>query len=230
MCRRYYYRHYYIRTYRLFAIVIFFTPLLGLFDILIISKMAMLPGSKDTVYDGWTDSNGTTVFVSLEEGWDKMRTSSIPQVMAGYSDATMVLYIGLPALLFLLHIAIGLKLFHQFYDTENRKTGGDDHTEEDVEPEVAASASPDYWPVLYTFVCPPLFLDWEDTYRLGGGGDGIASSWARSRRVLLGFVVLMATENLCLCTPFALLKYVLAERTAQMAAHYFPLLPEESSC
>ena len=183
---------------RLFAVVTFLAPLLGLFGILRLATMAMIPAAEDPLYDVGED--GTKV--SLRSAWKELQLSEVPELFR--SRLATWTYAFVPILLvfshFLICMAIWKKCRAKFSSLE----------------------------ALYTFICPPLFPDWEDYYRWGKSED-MLESWRRSKAALACHIILHSAENLILCMPIVLLKIVATRRTSAMADKSFALLPLEAA-
>ncbi len=185
---------------RVWAIVVYFTPLLGLFDCLTMAKMGMY-----SFADGLEHSlreDGTRL--SLQTVWT---TSSLHlETMSGLMAGSALLVLAAPCLILLLRIVLGTVLVFE--------------------------ALPDlrgFWHFLYSSVCPPLFIDWEDIYLRGEGALTVEQSWTRSKSRICAFVALFALEHLLLCLPLLLLKFSLAKRSQSMLSVPLPLLPEEEA-
>ena len=183
---------------RLWALIVYFTPVFGLFNILMMAKKGVIPASPDTVAD--ILPNGTVV--SLEEKWGQL--FELRHLFDLYQCApTTIINLTVVSMLIGLHICLGLYLLRR-YTTMPRL--GLIH-------------------VFHTFVCPPLLPDWEEICREGSGT--IKSSWIRCQRYFASHLVLSAFENACLCIPLAMLRYKFERRRQLMEENFFPLLPEE---
>ena len=185
---------------RLLAMSAFAAPLLGLFGLLKMAHMGLLPVSADLIYDLRQMELGRSPF--LEAHWRPLRLQHVGQMYAG--PAVTALHLALPAAILTLHVAAGLAL--------RRWVTG---------------SGWDRWHVLYTFVCPPVFIDWEEIYRRAADSLTIAESWRRSMTALVGYVALHAVENAALCAPLLLLRLVASERAAALRESHFPLLSDE---
>ena len=186
-------------TGRLFAVVVFFTPVLGLFDILKMAQVGLLPASTYTVYD--VTRNGG--FRSLQDVWGQsLQLSSISDMFSG--RMALVACLPLAILLPILHIctSLAIRMRHR-------------------------SPIPRRWLTIHTFVCPPLFDDWEEYYRSASGSVSLRVSWIRSGTLFQDFVGLLAFENVCLCIPLVILRVDFAVRANALRQSFFPLLPQE---
>jgi len=93
---------------------------------------------------------------------------------------------------------------------------------------------------LWTMVCPPLFLDWEEILRHYTDSDIfdkkpwerelpknlVKECWWKQIKIAFAFIALNSIENLILCTPLFYLKYCIDRRNNEMSP-IFSLLPEE---
>ncbi len=181
---------------RLFATIRFFTPLLGLFNVLKLAETGMMPASAHTVYDVNATTNEVT---SLAEAWGEIRASSLSDLFSG--SAVNYLYLSIPPILILFHLLAMLTIWKCF----TIKSG--------------------YWEVLYTFVCPPLFVDWEQFHN--HNGLSVKGAWIKSKFMLASGIAVSALENLALCTPLAMLRYNMSLRVAALEDMLFVLLPQE---
>ncbi len=182
---------------RISAAVLFFTPLLGLFGILKIAKMALIPGSPSTLSDVYT--NYTTL--SLEEEWSELQIREVYEILSGSPIYTGYAIVG--CILPIIHLLVGYAVNYVYkVDTGLRH-------------------------VLYTFICPPLYFDWEGIYRKNKGAFAIEMCFLRARNAYLIFVGIFALEHLLLCIPLMLLRPIIAERLDLLDKNQFAPLPEE---
>ena len=180
---------------RLFAIVLFCAPSLGLFSVLTLADTATMEASYETVYD--FRSNGSAI--SLREAWSEFSVESVADLF----PVPKVALILIPTILLVTHVTIGLCLRKFLYPEFDR------------------------WHVVFTLVCPPLFLDWEEIHRKCG--VALADCWKKSVAGLLFYVSLHAVENAVLCVPLLLLRRQAGFRASKMAEASFALLPEEEA-
>ncbi len=185
---------------RVSALLLFLTPVLGLFGCLTVSAFGSVHASKNAVFDYVPGSNGS--FVSLEDGWADFRLGSKSDLVD--TAAMSIVMPCLPALIALFH-GVGVACIR------NRSLG---------------SVGLD-WRDVYSVVCPPLFHDWMQVLSADDGGcKSIPAAWSKSRRAFLQFVGLFAVENLLLLAPIYIMKRTICQRVAAMSP-VFPLLPEE---
>ena len=85
---------------RVGAVVVFFTPLLGLFNVLSTSQLGALSFSDDVVYD--ILSNGTTV--PLQKEWAKFQIAELTDVLPRHM---FYVYLGVSAAVFCIHSRLG---------------------------------------------------------------------------------------------------------------------------
>ncbi len=123
---------------RCLAVVVFFVPLLGLFDVLRLAQMGLLAGSEETTYD--VLRKGATL--SVEAEW--RRSFEVDNMMEFYTaDSMMQLaYMIVPCVVVAVHVPVTCIIW-----------------------KMCGTACTGYWRVAHSFVCPPLFNDWEDIYR-----------------------------------------------------------------
>ncbi len=182
---------------RIFAVVVFVTPVLGLFDVLQVAKMAKLPGSKGTYSD--ILSNGG--FITIKEEWSELQ---LPEMHIFFSNSHIyTIYGTLGMFIPIFHLASGL-IIKWFYEVDS----GIDH-------------------ILYTYVCPPLYFDWEDLYRKNNGTVTFEQCFRKARNAYLMFVLVFAVEHFLLCIPLMMLKPLIVERLDLLDAYQFVPLPEE---
>ena len=196
---------------RIFAIVLFFTPLLGLFGTLKYAQMATVSATMGYRKEGDAvhDINPETLEITyLNQTWGEFKLDSISD-FCGSSTEMVATMLAVPAIVLALHITVTLYLSRKY------PTGGD-------------SCIPRYWEGLYTMVCPPAFKDWTEFYGRKSE-QSILSCWQTSRRRLAHYLLLFALEHFLLCLPLMVLKYLVAERKASMVGMFAPLPAEEHS-
>jgi hypothetical protein len=76
---------------------------------------------------------------------------------------------------------------------------------------------------LYTLLCPPLFLDWEEIYRGGKGYITFKDSWKKSQKCLVFYISMHFIEHIALCIPIIFLKRAIDERNEQLSVLFPPL-------
>jgi hypothetical protein len=79
---------------------------------------------------------------------------------------------------------------------------------------------------LYTLLCPPLFIDWEDIYRDGQGLISFINSWKKSQKFLFFPILLHFMEHIVICIPMMILKRAIKERNKQLSDLFPPLNDE----
>ena len=183
---------------RVWAVVVFFTPLLGLFDTLEMGRTGLLPASNDTVFDFHANDS----VITLADEWnDRFQFNSISDLLD--SDALRIACLAIPPAVVAFHLFAGLAIRAYFHASSSTR-----------------------WEVFFTLVCPPIFNDWEDYYRLKPGTT-IEQAWKTSLIVLAIHVGLHALENAALCVPLCYLKLALYDRKIHLASRMFSLLPQE---
>ncbi len=83
------------------------------------------------------------------------------------------------------------------------------------------------WTLLYTFISPPLFLDWEYIYRKAAERLSIQQSVAKANIILYACLAAIAMEHCVFCLPMAYLKFIASQRVDRLLEDDFPLLAEE---
>ncbi len=186
---------------RVFALVIFFTPILGLFNILRMAEIGMLPASNDTVFD----INASGEVKTMEEFWLlRFKLSAVSDLFSGRPAWLTYLVIISSTLLF--HLTLALVILSKALKLRSFEM---------------------WCSLLHTCVCPPLFLDWEHIYRAGPGQITVKRCWDTSESLHRSFVALFALENLILCIPLTVLKCNFDARAAALESELFPLLSQE---
>ncbi len=161
---------------RVYAVVVFFAPLLGTFGTLKLGRTATVSASNDTVYDIFPNGTVITLGQEWERNFQLQRADQLlPEGLLATTYAIII-----PTLL-VVHLLAGIIIKMLFKGTDT------------------------FWQILYTFVCPPLFTDWEEIYRKHVSTLSISDSWKRSVWAFLSYVGLFIAENLALCTPIILL-------------------------
>ncbi len=124
---------------RLWSLVLFLTPLLGLFDTLKLAQYARYPASNETLSDLplYVPYN-ESLFVTLRDEWEPFQLADMSEMFM--TGGALAAHVGVLAAAILAHLIVGglvagLLGFGSFSD------------------------------VLHSFVCPPLFLDWEHVHR-----------------------------------------------------------------
>ncbi len=156
---------------RLFSLVVYTAPALGLYDTMYHAKFASLSGQFSRHF-GY-HPNGTEIW--MLEAWAPFQYDPFDSL---WFKVTFIA--TLPIVLFL-HILVLLLVARYF------KTHPDPETK--------------HWQVVYAMVCPPLFDDWQVMYTSGGGGEGTAPErirqcWTQSWSAYLCSVGLFAFESI----------------------------------
>jgi hypothetical protein len=192
---------------RLLSTILFFTPLLGLFDtnyhgVLGSVKPKMyLPSVKKKMgllFD-YIDNNKPILFA---DAWVK-------------KIITETELFKLPLTLFLFIIAV--IIFHLVTGV-SIKLKVNKHSKEKTTTKILQT--------LYTLLCPPLFLDWEGIYRDGKGSITFKESWKKSQKLLLFYILIHFIEHIVLCIPLMLFKKIIDKRNEQLSDLFPPLNDE----
>ena len=140
---------------RIFALILLFTPTLGLFDTLHHGRLAGLAATTVRNYPnrepfGYTDDNSTITFY---EAWQQFRIEEP-------SD-----FVDIPPLA-VLAIILVMFTFHIIASSSILKL-------------ILKSKSPFLPNGFYTLICPPLHYDWEFLYTQSDEKDAILKCWKR---------------------------------------------------
>jgi hypothetical protein len=193
---------------RLLSIVLFFTPLLGLFD----TNYHGVLGSR-TVYQVRIITNGqiTKVYGLLDymdnnkpiffnESWQRFQIKE-----KFHFQSTLFLF---------LCFTITFHLVAGFIIQLKANSQSKDRTPDKM------------FQTLYTFLSPPIFLDWENIYRDGKGSITIKESWKKSQKLLLLHILMHFIEHIVLSIPLIFFKKTIQERNKQLSDLFPPLNDE----
>jgi hypothetical protein len=193
---------------RLFSVVLFFTPLLGLFD----TSYHWYLGSI-TVFESrdYTGSIGYTLFDYIGNNTPIYFYDTWEFYIYIYDNASffcptelyVVIIIFFVILIF--HTIIG----HAF----QTKLHG--QSKEIVSKKI--------FEAVYALLCPPLILDWEEIYRKSKGLTTHKKSWRKSQKLLIFHIII---EHIILCVPLMILKSTIGDRNEQLKESFPPLNDE----
>ena len=180
---------------RVFAVLLYFTPCLGLFDTLYHSKLGLMP-VKNAAITFQIDVNGTQVlFRDLWEGEYRLRSS-----LDFYDYPTSLMCLTLP-LMVAVHLFVSQifkrVLYYRGISSCESMLGQLD---------------------MCTIVSPPIHLDWERLYRCNGSSGAnlsvvsVSECWKRSMLLLVAYNVLLLMEHLLLLAPLIKLREAIATR------------------
>ena len=82
---------------------------------------------------------------------------------------------------------------------------------------------------LYTFLCPPVHLDWELIYRLSEGTVTIKECWRRSKIIMIAFNLILLIQNIILLVPMMKLKLAIDARNGFLENDFPPNADEQFS-
>ena len=206
---------------RLFAVVLFFTPNLGLLDTRHHSKSGQLSAEiGSSVFDV---ENGTAKF--FNETWNNYyKLGEKGEVFYQFPKAAMVC--AFPLLL-ITHLILSLLFCEAIY------CGFDFFSERERMLNLLISSSRGLtvnkglgWSKkilenLNTLLCPPIHWDWEFLHRLKGGPSlSISECWRRSKRLLVAFNFLIFVEHLLLMVPLVVLKVAIDDRNEKLSKDF----------
>ena len=197
---------------RVFGVLLFFTPNLGIFYTLFHIKLGRLNtlsyGSEDLSPVFEIDSNGTVMYV--DDKWrDNYQISKIQDLYDHFP--TFLLICTLPIMI-VIHFAISF-LLHKIYfkGIKGQKNTFLKRIQDD----------------LCTLLCPPVHLDWELIYREGRKtGISIKECWIRSMKVFAAYNILLFLEHVIMLVPLVTLKIALDERNSKLEKDFPPLNDE----
>jgi hypothetical protein len=192
---------------RLVYILIFFTPNLGLFDtnfhgilgnINVSRTFSQTSGRRKQVLLAY-GVNNTPIF--LEDAWSDYKMSTFFHIPI---SLCVLVFSGIITL----HILIGYKIQSKLH-IHNK-----------------ASAKKKMFQTIYTLLCPPLFLDWEEVYRERKELITIKESWRKSQNILIAHIIMQCMEHIVLCTPLIMLKNAITVRNEKLEDMFPPLNDE----
>ena len=150
---------------RVWALLLYFTPSLGLFNSLHYPTFAQIWAKPHELAVYNMSADGTTTW--FHEKWNDHTK--------GKADDFYFIpsYILMSALLFLTiaHLCISWTIQRKVYQGAKLRV-----TEA-------------FFDALYTMICPPVYLDWEGIYRQGGGKMQKSECWKKSANTMLAFQV-----------------------------------------
>ena len=183
---------------RVLAVVLLFTPSLGLFDALYHFKLGQLDQDNNAAHD--VLQNDT--IVTVKEAWEKLKIGQLSE----FVPVPHILPFALISVVVAVHLAAGCCLLAPLQRSESRLRL--------------------FLQSVFTLVCPPVFADWEEFQRHAPGSD-ILSCWKKSQSLRRAFVALAAVENLLLLAPILSLKLAVDKRNALLEREGFPPIPME---
>jgi hypothetical protein len=191
---------------RLFAIVLFCTPLLGLCDTNYhgyYGATSTDPGTIDglntyTVYD--YQESGTPIF--FENFWHKFLLND-----------TVFFYVPVYFyynyfIVIVIHIVLGC-----IFQSKMNRSSKERETKK-------------IFQNIYTLLCPPLFLDWELVYQNSKGLITVKKCWIKSQTFLIYHIIIHLVEHVLLCIPLMMLKRAIADRNEKLSDLFPPLKDE----
>jgi hypothetical protein len=192
---------------KLFIIVLFCTPSLGLFDTNFHGQLGSLNIKKKMYLDHVEVSrvfdyhiNDTPIFV--EDIWPKLQLSNSELFHLPTSIYPSML------VMFILYLVIGYILQSRLHSCSKKK------------PLKIIFLS------LYSLLCPPLFLDWEVIYHKNAQMLTVKESWRKSQVFLICNIVLHFVGHIMLCIPLMMLNCAISKRNAELAELFPPLKDE----
>jgi hypothetical protein len=187
---------------RVFAIILCYTPVLGLFNTNGHGKMGFLK-LKRGMSDYAHDVTHANQIVTIGQAWGNF-TLDVPDVYP------MLNYFSLlPPLLFLLHWGVSLFLLSCLYKKNKY-------------PKLQIVLQS-----LYTIIFPPVFVDWEVIYRDSDGEVLITKCWQKTKMFIFSQIVINFIQHILLCVPLVLLKVKIDQRNKDLTvAGLYPLKDE----
>jgi hypothetical protein len=192
---------------RLLHIILFFTPLLGLFDTNYHSVLGRLTAAEMVNGDNkimyllfdYIDNNQAIFF---HETWHKI---SIKET--GLFDFSLTLFLFMFATI-TFHLVTGVII----------KLKANRHRKERTTTTICQT--------IYTLLCPPLFLDWEEIYRDGKGVVTFKDSWKKSQKYIVFHILMHFVEHIELCIPLIIFKKSIDGRNEDLIDLFPPLNDE----
>ena len=195
---------------RVFAIMIFYAPSLGLMDMLYHRKMGLIGATK-----GIKCNEGEDTYIWSCE-WNTKYKLEIEKIDQFYGFPKVL--IGcIPPIMVMAHIALSQlfreKIFFKGIGRPNR------------------NRMKVIFEGLYTIVCPPVHFDWELIYRLHGGKSGntsVKECWKRSCKLMFAFHLLHLIEHIILLMPLMALKRDIDNRNSYLMHSFFHPTADEN--
>jgi hypothetical protein len=195
---------------RLVAVLLFFTPRLGLCD----TNYHGYLGNLEVEEQFRTISNNTVLYrlfdyksnkmpIFFWQLWKKHQSLGVPQ----YISLPVFAYV-VPLALISFHVLMGLILLLKINKHSKVKL------------------LKRMFHTLYAFMCPPLFLDWEMIYRDSKGLTLFKDSWIKSQKFLIFHIIMHFLEHVSLCVPLILLKTSIDDRNKELAESFPPVKDE----
>jgi hypothetical protein len=186
---------------RVLAIILFYTPILGLFGTNRHGKFGYMRDiySEAIIYDVIENDQPVT----LTEAWNNF-------TLNGSDFNPMPKYSSLfPPVLLLIHWCVSFILLSCILKGKTWTKGK----------QMLQS--------LYTILYPPVVVDWETIYRLNNGKLSIKTCWKKSKRFMIVQIAINFMQHILLCVPLMLLKVAIDKRNEDLAAGGFYPLKDE---
>ena len=217
---------------RVFAVVLFFTPNLGLLDTRHHSKSGKLCAEMGHVVFDFENDTAVSFSQTWSNGYKLGDTCGEKGAEDLYQFPKAAMVCAFPLLL-LTHLILSFLFCKAIY------FGFDSFNERERMLNLLISSSSGLtvnkglgWSKrilenLNTLLCPPIHWDWEVLHRLKGGPSlSISECWKRSKRLLVAFNVLIFVEHLLLMVPLVVLKVAIDERN-ELLSKDFPQNSDE---
>lgn len=183
---------------RIFLLVLFYTPMLGIFNTRMYYSTRKIPA----VSNGWIyDLDQYNHTSTIEEQWFTFWIQNESDFFLLPKHMRI-----LPMVMLVCHIPISYALISLIIGGNkcvNRRIVKIDQMLQS----------------LWTIVCPPLFFDWEELYRQSKSEQSIKECWNKSCTIMITFSILFTIENIILCSPLFVF------RVSPMCTHIIQLLP-----
>jgi uncharacterized membrane protein YecN with MAPEG domain len=184
---------------RLLSIVLFFTPLLGLFDTNYHGVLGSRPGLFERQLFDYMD---TSKPIFAHKMWLRFQIKE-----EGLFHFQSTLFLSMCCTI-TFHLVAGFMIQLKANRQSKERT------------------SNKIYQTLYTFLSPPLFLDWEKIYRDGKGTITIKESWKKTQKLLFFHILMHFIEHILLCIPLMLFKRAIQKRNQQLS-EFFPPVNDE---
>jgi hypothetical protein len=185
------------RLTRVFVIILFYTPVLGLFNTNGHGIMGSI--NIDEMAGIWGDYRGSDKLVTFRQAWSNV-TLAVPDLYSMPNYFSL-----LPPLLFLLHCGLSIFLLSRLYKKNKY-------------PKLQIVLHG-----LYTILFPPLFVDWETIYRDSNGEVTIKKCWQKTKMFIFAQINIHFIEHILFCIPLVMLKVAIDQRNKDLTiAGFYP--------
>jgi uncharacterized membrane protein YciS (DUF1049 family) len=186
---------------RVFAVLLCYTPILGLFDATHHGKLGIL--ETDLVRGKYIyDIGQNDTIITFSQAWDNhcLERSGIFPFSALFSV--------LPLLIFFIQWIVSFVQFSQLTKGNHNST------------------MKNLLQSLYSLLYPPVVVDWDSIYRANNEEMSILDCWKKSKKFLFIQIFINFLQHLVLCIPLIVLRLEIDQRNADLV-NDFSLLNDE---